>query len=154
MARRSDIPKLKFDICKIDTTRLRALNLEQLEAAEQRVGLVFAFSKRDEKSPRRTVACFISKLQQIRENEEPWFRPSMSNRYVDFKRLPERDQAEISQRDNISVDKLELTIWTIQAKKGCKINPIESIARDAIYERGDTKLAAEIRAQRRRSKIR
>ena len=140
MARRSGVPKLKFDICKIDTTRLRALNSEQLEAVEQRVGLVYAFSKRDENSPRRLVARFISKLQRVRDNEESW-----------FKRLPEKDQAEISQRDNTSVDKVEQTIWVTQAQKGCKIDPIESIARDAIYERGDAKLAAEIRAQRRRS---
>lgn len=154
-----------FDLCRIDTTRLRSLSPAQLDKASQRLGRSFMLPKKAK--TRYLVSSFISNLKTAKQTPtterdvyyEEWGRypdDFRARREAEGKGYSDEQLAkdvEHSRRVKAMyesmADEKEREIWQAQAKAGCPVKDVELVARDLELQ-GESERARQLRQEARR----
>lgn len=153
-----------FDICRIDTTRLRALDTKQLDKATHRLGRSFTLPQKAK--IRRLISGFISDLKTAKTTPTT----ERDVYYNEWGRYPEDIRAKweadgkgysderlakdlahhrrVKDMYEKMADEKEREIWQKQVEAGCPIKDVELVARDLEYQ-GEHERARQLRAEAR-----
>ena len=141
-----------LDLCRINTDRLRALDQDQLETAQYRIGVLYNIPKRDNKSFRYLLSAFMNSLANAKRpvRVTPYHPSSVSDEELPEWRKQDREhQIRVKKMYAKNAVEYEAKIWQLQERAGCKLRGEEIVARDAERE-GKPEIAARIRREARR----
>lgn len=153
-----------FDLCRINTARLRALSPSQLDKASQRIGKSFTLPKKAK--TRHLISSFVSDLKTVQQtptSERDVYYNEWGRYPEDFRVRREAEgkgysdeqlakdvahQQRVRAMYESMADEKEREIWQQQTKAGCPIDDVELVARDLEYQ-GDRERARQIRQEGR-----
>lgn len=154
-----------FDLCRIDTARLRSLSPAQLDKASQRLGKSFMLPKKAK--TRHLISSFISDLRTAKltpTSEADVYYKEWGHYPEDFRARREAEgkgysdeqlARDVEHNRRVKVmyenmaDEKEREIWQAQVKAGCPVRDVELVARDLEYQ-GERERARQIRQEAQR----
>lgn len=147
--------RAKISICRFRTDRFREMTLKQIEAARWRFkrddsGQRF-FHQISERGDRGLMTSFVNAIRHL-VYEEDRIRRGVFGRGSSDVRLKVMEAAR--KTAHAEVTRLEQKIWDRQAKRRCKIDPAELVARDAVRQGGIDQTTIDQLRGKRRPKIR
>ena len=161
---RQRVERAAFDLCRIDTTKLRALTPEQLDKASARLGKSFMLPKKSK--IRHLISSFISNLRRAKTTPtterdvyyDQWGRypeDFRARREAEGKGYSDEQLAKdvehhrrVKAMEERLADEKEREIWQEQAKAGCPTGGVELVARDLEYQ-DERERAGQLRAESR-----
>jgi len=153
-----------FDLCRINTSQLRALSAAQLEKASQRIGVTYMLPKKSKM--RHLLSSFISDLRTAKRTpttEDDVYYAEWGHYPESFRASREAEGKGYSEEQLAKdvahnrrvksmyedmADEKEREIWQAQTKAGCPIRDVEVVARDLAYQ-GERERAKQLRQEAR-----
>ena len=140
-----------LDICRFRTDRIREMSLAQVRRARfqlSRTGQTksrILRRTRFREADRAALEAFIDAVSLEKHAEDKKRRGIYGREFSPILRTAEADIAD----KRVMADGFERKIWDLQQQRGCKINPEEAVARDAVREGREQSLIDRLRGKRR-----